>query len=1097
MPPMELTIRGQKLCGAIKHLIITTIRHGYIMSSRKNSAIIVMISQDNFGDLFMTYNLGIDIGIASVGYAGINKDQENIIFCGSHIFEAAENPKTGASLAEPRREKRGQRRVIGRRSQRKKQIRALLTRHGLKYVELIDQSKSTALPLSPWSLRKCALERKLTDAEFARVLFHIAKHRGFQSNKKGGTDKNDTEGQKVLTGAVELEEKWLVSGEKSVAAYLSTQAKQRNGDGDYTNSIKRDLVREEVKQIFIAQKKFGNIKSTPELLKEYAGNGNKEERNTREGDGIAFFQRPLQSSEHLVGECTFESGEKRAPKHSYTAELFVLWTKFNNTRIKDTKGNERALTQDEKNKLSELAHKNKGGVTYKQARKELGLCDDERFNISYRKIKEEDNSWSKIRDTSEKRYFLKLTGYHALKEALHTGSDFDWQKWIGSRIDNLDDIARILSFYEDKKQVDEMLSKHGLSEEQKEKLCNIKSFSKSVDLSLKALRQIAPLMQTGVRDDEACKEVYGDHRAQKENKGLVLIPPFEDIRNPVVNRALAQTRKVINACIRKHLKEYGMPETIIVEMAREVGKNFKDRKEAEREQLKNEAYRNEARQHASEILGIIEDNVTGTDILKYRLWKEQDGFCPYSGIYMSPEVMQDGSATQIDHLIPRSRSFNNSYMNKVLCISDENQNKENETPVEYFTRIGRKISSLESFSKTLPHKKAENLLIENYDARKSDEWKSRALNDTRYIARLLKSHLEENLNVKIQVRNGALTANLRGQWGFGKKTRSNDRHHALDAIVIACSTQSMVQKLSSWDKYDARRKKPSERPLPPKPWNTFRDDAINAVNNIFVSRMPVRKITGSAHQDTIRSIREIDGQTKIIQRIKLKSLTLAKLEDMVDKERNFKLYNVLKQRLEEHGGKADKAFATPIYMPINDPTKTAPRINSVNIITKEKTGIIINEGLASNGDMARVDVFKKNGKYFLVPIYVHQIRDGKGKLPNKAILANKDEKDWEEMDDKDFIFSLCKNDLVHVKSKKEEYFAYYVGTHRGTGAINTRAHDRDESFGKNGDSSMGVKTLLSFEKYSVDYFGNKHKIEKEKRLGVAQCNDSKSCEDKP
>ncbi len=1036
----------------------------------------------------MTYILGIDIGIASLGFSGLSADKKNILFCGSHIFEAAENPKDGASLAEPRREKRGQRRVINRRSQRKRAIRRLLSRYGLKDISLIDAKTSKGdTNLSPWELRKEALDRKLSDAEFARVLFHIAKHRGFQSNKKGGTDKNDIEGQKVLTGAVELEEKWIRSGEKSIAAYLSTQDKQRNGDGDYTNSIKRDFLREEVRAIFKAQQGFGNDKATDELLYEYAGSGREEERNTYEGDGIAFYQRPLQSSEHLVGECTFEEGEKRAPRHSYTAELFVLWGKINNARIKDSKGNERKLSPDERNILADLAHKNKGGVTYKKARTALGLSDDERFNISYRKIKDSDDSWNKIRDTAEKSYFLKLTGYHALKEALDTESDIDWQNWIHSRRPDLDDIARILSFYEDKKQVDEMLSKHGLSEEQKEKLCNIKNFSKSVDLSLKAITNILPKMQSGMRYDEACKEIYGDHRAQKDNKNLGLVPKFDDIRNPVVNRALAQTRKVINACIRK----YGTPDTIIVEMAREVGKNFKDRKETEREQKKHEAYRNEARKHAAEILGIIEDNVTGTDILKYRLWKEQDGFCPYSGLYMSPEIMREGNGTQIDHIIPRSRSFNNSYMNKVLCISDENQNKGNETPVEYFTRAGKKLSSLEAFAKQLPPKKADNLLIENYDARKSEEWKSRALNDTRYIARELKNHLSDNLACKIEVRNGALTANLRGSWGFGKKTRSNDRHHALDAIVIACSTQSMVQRLASWDRIDARRKKPSERPMPPKPWDNFRNDALEAVGNIFVSRMPVRKITGSAHQETIRSIREIDGKTKIIQRVKLKSLSLATLENMVDKQRNIKLYNVLKERLEEHDGKADKAFAKPIYMPVNDPSKTAPRINSVRIVTDKKHALDINGGDAPNGDMVRVDVFLRNGKYFLIPIYVHHF--AKDELPNKAIIAYKDEKDWMEMDEKDFIFSLCKNELLHIKSKKDEYFAYYVGTHRGTGAINIRAHDRDESFGKNGDSSVGVKTLLSLEKYSVDYFGNKTHIKKEKRLGVAQCDDSKSC----
>ncbi len=1045
----------------------------------------------------MGYNLGIDIGVTSVGYAGINKDQEKILFCGAHIFEAAENPKTGASLAEPRREKRGQRRVINRRSQRKRAIRRLLSKHGLQNIELIDAKiQKGNKHLSPWTLRKEALERKLNDAEFARVLFHIAKHRGFQSNKKGGTGKNDTEGQKVLTGAVELEEKWLRSGEKSIAAYLSTQRKQRNGEGAYTNSIKRDFLREEVKKIFKAQQKFGNEKATPELLYEYAGSGKKEERNTREGDGIAFYQRPLQSSEHLVGECTFEENEKRAPKHSYTAELFVLWTKINNTRIKDTKSNERKLSLDERNRLAELAHKNKGGVTYKQARKELNLSDDERFNIGYRKIKDEDDSWDKIRNTAEKSYFLKLTGYHALKEALDTGSENDWQNWLHVRRNDLDDIARILSFYEDKKQVDELLSKHGLNEDQKAKLCNIKGFSKSVDLSLKAINNILPYMQRGMRYDEACKEVYGDHRAQKDNKGLGIIPKFNDLRNPVVNRALAQTRKVINACIRK----YGMPETIIVEMARGVGKNFQDRKNADREQKKNKEYRDEARRHAAEILGIIEDNVTSTDILKYRLWKEQDGFCPYSGLYMSPEIMRENNGTQIDHIIPRSRSFNNSYMNKVLCMSDENQNKGNETPVEYFTRIGRSLSSLESFARKLPRKKAENLLIENYDARKADEWKTRALNDTRYIARELKSHLSDNLSCKIEVRNGALTANLRGSWGFGKKTRSNDRHHALDAIVIACSTQSMVQKLASWNRFDARRKKPSERPMPPKPWDNFRNDALEAVGNIFVSRMPVRKVTGSAHKDTIRSIRKSDG--KIIQRIKLKSLSLAALENMVDKERNIKLYNILKERLEEHDGKADKAFAEPIYMPVNDPTKIAPRINSIRIVTKEKTGIIINGGLASNGDMVRVDVFAKPNKkgkleYYLCPIYVYHFT--KKSLPNRVITTGKKMSKWNEIEDKFFLFSLYKNDLVKIKKLNGKiYEGYYVTTDiDGSGRIELKGHDGDISFGNKGKLRTGVKTLLSFEKYSVDYFGNKSRIKKEKRLGVAQRNDSKSSKAEP
>ncbi|MBI1301212.1 MAG: type II CRISPR RNA-guided endonuclease Cas9 [Alphaproteobacteria bacterium] len=502
-------------------------------------------------------------------------------------------------------------------------------------------------------------------------------------------------------------------------------------------------------------------------------------------------------------------------------------------------------------------------------------------------------------------------------------------------------------------------------------------------------------------------------------------------------------------------------------------------------------YRNEARQHVAEILGIIEDNVTGEDILKYRLWKEQDGCCVYSGQYITPEMLRDSTTTQIDHIIPYSRSWNNSYMNKVLCLSDENQRKANQTPFEYLGGTPR-FTQMQALANMLPPKKVENLLIENFVDREQ-KWKERALNDTRYIAKLLRSHLADNLDLgkgnRVQTRNGALTSNLRGAWGFPDKNRKNDRHHALDAIVLACSTQSMVQQLSQWNKFEARKKNPSQRPLPTKPWDTFRDDAIAAVNDVFVSRMPVRKITGAAHQETIRSIRKSDG--KVVQRVKLRSLTLPMLENMVDKNRNIKLYYVLKERLEEHGGKADKAFATPVFMPVNDPSKTAPRVNSVRIETSEKSGIIINEGLASNGDQIRIDVFQKNGKFFVVPIYVHHfVQD---ELPNKAIIAAKDEKDWEGMDDKNFIFSLYKNDLVRIKSKKEDYLAYYMGTvDRSTGNISIRTHDSDPSFGKDGTTRTGVKTLLAFEKYTVDYFGNKSRITQEKRCGVALYNDSKS-----
>lgn len=1043
----------------------------------------------------MAYNLGIDIGIASIGFAAVDLEAQKILLSGAHIFEAAENPKTGASLATPRRTARGQRRVINRRAKRKKAIRQLFRDHGFDHVETIDQpltqtrgqfypeqfgpessKQDKNATISVWDFRNDALKRKLTDAEFARVLFHIAKRRGFQSNRKGA-QANDVEGRKALSGAKsaakDLQDAMARSGHATIGAYLATKEKKRNGEGNYENFVERDLLRYEVKKIFDAQRAFGFEKATPELEQQFLD--------------IAFFQRPLQSSAHLIGFCSLEPEERRAPKFAYTAELFVLWSKLNNLRIKNTNSEERSLTQHEKETLAAKAHAS-AKLTYVQIRKELELSDQERFNISYRKVKEADKTWEDIKNATEKKEFFILNGYHNIKDALAIPSEMDWRSWLNANRETMDEIARILSVLEDASQIEAELGKLHLNDNQIKNLSQITHFKKTLDLSLKALRRIESYLLQGLTYDKACAAAGYDH-SKKANKGLDTLPPFDDIRNPVVNRALAQARKIINAVIR----EYDKPETIIIELARDVGKNFQDRKAIEQEQKKNEERRNDAKQHVAELFEIKPENVSGENILRYRLWKEQDGFCPYSDVYIMRDMLRDELATQIDHIIPRSRSWNDSYMNKVLCLTSENQSKGNETPREYFTRIGYDVDRLVSYAARLPRKKAENLLIDNFDEDKAKEWKDRALNDTRYIARALKNHIENSLDLgkgnRVQTRNGSLTANLRGAWGFAAKNRDNDRHHALDAIVLACSTQAMVQQLSNWNKYEARRKNAGERTYPPKPWESFREDVNKYIENIFVSRMPQRGITGAAHDATILSIRSLPyGQKQIIKRVKLKELKLPMLENLVDKERNIALYTILKQRLEAHGSKGEKAFAQPIFMPVKDSSTTkAPQINSVRIITNDKSGIEINHGLASNGDMVRVDVFKQDGQFHLVPIYVHHFTTPA--LPDRAVVKSKPEDQWTLVDDKNFLFSLQKNDYVILIDKKRKSEGYYITCDRSDGRFLIRSHDGDPNFGTEGVARVSTKTLKEIQKYSVDFFGNKTRIEKEKRLGLADDSD--------
>ena len=276
-----------------------------------------------------------------------------------------------------------------------------------------------------------------------------------------------------------------------------------------------------------------------------------------------------------------------------------------------------------------------------------------------------------------------------------------------------------------------------------------------------------------------------------------MFPNLPPTRNPVVDRALSQTRKVINAIIRN----YGMPDRIHLEMARDLSRSFSERRKIEKLQKDNRNSRLEAAEHLREILG---REAGSEDIYKYRLWKEQKNYCLYSGNKIEIAQLRDPLALEIDHAIPRSRSFNDSWNNKVLVFTKENRNKRNLIPYEYLKDKKDAWDRFLGLIEPLPRAKQRFISKVEVSRDAEDQWKSRHLNDTRYIAREIKSHLEENLNLldsgrnNVRVRNGRLTAWLRWQWGLGhlKNRADDDRHHALDAILVACASENIAQTIS-------------------------------------------------------------------------------------------------------------------------------------------------------------------------------------------------------------------------------------------------------------------------------------------------------------
>ncbi len=1008
--------------------------------------------------------IGLDVGINSVGFSFINMDKSEILEMGSRLFEAAEHPKSGASLALPRREARGTRRRLARKARKVSRLRTLLKEHGLPAQKIVQLKKGDK---SPWQLRKEGLERVLSDEEFARALIHFAKRPGFQTNRKSAPPNEETTFTKAGN---DLYEAMSAGGAKTIGAWLADQPKQRNDPDSYGRTVIRDHLRAEIKTLFTTQRSFGNQKATERLCDDVIK--------------FAFYRRDLQSSLKLVGKCAVYGGEgeKRAPKRAFHAELFVALSRLTNLNIISYNGDKRPLGIEEIALLEQKALTT-SKVTFAQARKTLNLHEDETFNLaSYTFKPGEALTKEQVRERAEKLCLVEMKGFHTLRVALERISKMDWAA-LASRHDDLDQIAFALSFYESEDDIRSQLEPLNLSENKIIALLGATGFSQTINISLKAAKEIIPYLRQGETYMDAVLKIRPNHQVRAGEQ--TLLPPLaESTRNPIVDRSLSQIRKVVNALIRKH----GMPDYFHVETARDLGRNFKDRKSIESDNKKRQAYKEATRKHAAEIYG-FEPN--GDQLARFRLWKEQNMCCPYSGEEIKPHHLQNGTDTQIDHILPYSRSYDDSWSNKVLCFSRENQAKGNLTAWEYMER-NNMTRELEAFARGLDYHRRKKLLTQNFDEEKEKDWKSRHLNDTRYVARALSAYLEENLkpnpNIKklVRTRKGGLTSKLRHLWGLPEKDRENDhRHHGVDALVIACATDGMVQKVARWSRYQ-RGKRDDPGFYADTPWENFRKDALAKLDEMFVTRQPSRKTGGRLHKDTIMSLRfDDEGAWQAIKRVKVKDLKKSDLENLVDVEiidgqprgRNATLYKVLNDRLTAFDNKPDKAFAEPVFMPLK-PEKTGPNgephgpeIRRVRVYDNTKAGFRLkNNGFADNAEMAWTEVYEKDGKFYLLPVYTWQVKTKK--WPRGLIYQGRTEESWPNVDDGyAFLFSLFKNDFVVLKNSKSVITeGYFKGTHRALGQINIEQHKGDNA------ANYGVKTLNSFRKYHIDLFGGRSEI---------------------
>lgn len=869
--------------------------------------------------------LGLDLGTNSIGWSVVETSQESIPGAGAHIFQEGVNIDAKSKAETPKNAKRREYRQKRRQLFRRK-FRNNLLQKALKQAELMPatlEENDAYWQACPYQLRKKALSEPLNAHELGRVIFHLNQRRGFKSNRKsGGTEEGALyKGGNGKTGIDDTLADWQNGGFRTFGEYLaSLDPHLQRIRNRYTL---RSWYEQEMEEIWQVQQQYHPNKLTPELKKQLAC----------PDFGIVFYQRPLKSQKHLVGKCTLEPQKPRVPISHPDFEEFRMWQIINNLLVAGPGRFNEPLDDEEKTKLVELFYA-RDKIKISDIRKKLKLTEDYTFNYEEKEqftgnetsIKLSKlfgkTTWDALPDEdktlrtskSEEKSITKLDVWHTL----YFAQDTDWlQKYAAE--------------------------KWGFSDEQLQKLAKTHLKEGYGSLSLKAIRKMLPYLRQGEKYDKAA-QLAGYHHSQisEYKTGLEKLEAPKNLRNPIVQQALYELRTLVNQLIQ----QYGKFDIIRVELARDLKVSAKKRAEIRIEQLKNRA-RNE--RYYQDLVQQGVQRPSRTDIDKYLLWEECKKMCPYTGQAISFNDLFLHGRFDIEHILPYSRTLDDSLANKTLCEKGFNIKKGNQTPHECLSSDqANYMLVLERVQKHMPRKLAkfkQEKLVEDFVQKQ--------LNDTRYISKEARAYLKSICD-RVDVASGSTTAPLRHYWGLNsilnegknKKTREDHRHHAVDALVVALTTPRMLQELSRWNSLE---RSPQMHNYP-MPWETFYRDARNAIENILVSQKKSTKTVtswnrkvkgkdgktttqrqvsarGQLHKETVYGKRQDLFSTRdsskygkefYVVRKPIEQLTADSIKDIVDGE----VRKIVEKRLIDKGIDISKkfsipkdAFNEPLYMP--------------------------------------------------------------------------------------------------------------------------------------------------------------------------------------
>lgn len=855
------------------------------------------------GNAIGSWILGLDIGVASLGWAVIrcNDSHEPIDIhqAGSHLFDPATEGSAldrmrGSELPKNavRRTARQMRRQTWRRWRRKRQLLRCLVELDLlptprgdlqraedveSYIQTIDRGfrakwAPTHLDQQRWTylIRATAATAPVERYELGRALYQLAQRRGFKSNRRTDSRISDKDRSELKQHIGELQAKIDAYPVPTLGAYLaSLSPDEQRLRARWTS---RQMYEVEFDTIWSAQAERHQL--TPD------------ERDRLQR--LIFWQRPLKSQSHTIGRCSLVKHERRAPIACRAYQRFRVLQQVNGLTVTVPGSPPRPLTPDERTRLlDELTVR--GDRTAAQAKKCMGLPKAARLNVE---------------DDGETR----LIG-HRTDAKLREVFGFRYDSLPAAERDAIVTDLRSIRTPEALRRRGE--TRWGLGADQAAAFADLSLEEGYGSLSLAAIHALLPLMEEGTPYATARRQLFPDSFVATQ--AFDSLPPvleaIEDLRNPAVVRALSEVRKLVNQLIRR----YGKPTKIRIELARDLKNGASRREQIYKINRRREKERKEIAERIIRDAGIAQPS--RDDILRVMLADECNWRCPYTGRQIHWNSLLGGQPQfDIEHIWPRARSLDDSYINKTLCYHEENRlRKRGRTPFEAYggdpeawAALLQRVSEFSGDQRTLRAK------LERFMAQElTEDFRNRDLSDTRYIARLAADYLgmlyggrhDSAGTARIETRTGGLTAWLRTGWGLagllssnGSKNREDHRHHAIDAVVVGLTDQRAVQLLARAAAEADSRGAARAFDYIGEPFDGLRERVQSLLDRMVVTHQQSRRVSGSLHDATIYS-KPHDGRFRV--RKELPKLTPADIENgrLVDK----RALDAIRTKLQEFG----------------------------------------------------------------------------------------------------------------------------------------------------------------------------------------------------